>query len=164
MADQQDELKSQRQAFDFLRELFRQDNALHEGGPGAAGGLVGKVDFDLLVQTVRTIRPADYSDSERRTTEASAVSRNRRVSNCRHVAEVPSSRQPETPPDFRIQTFDLQTVLIFESSPLTNETVLRNTLDAFFYRDTITKKLLAIGVTKSKSQINHARTNPIRPF
>jgi hypothetical protein len=25
MADQQDELKSQRQAFDFLRELFRQD-------------------------------------------------------------------------------------------------------------------------------------------
>jgi hypothetical protein len=25
MADQRDELKSQRQAFDFLRELFRQD-------------------------------------------------------------------------------------------------------------------------------------------
>jgi hypothetical protein len=48
-----------------------------------------------------------------------------------------------------------QTVLIFEFFlPLTNETVLRNALDALFYRDTIQKKLLlAIGVTELKSQI-----------
>jgi hypothetical protein len=46
-----------------------------------------------------------------------------------------------------------KTVLIFEFFlPLTNETVLRNALDALFFRDTLQKKLLALGFTALKSQ------------
>ncbi|HEU4937261.1 MAG TPA: hypothetical protein VFT39_12445 [Vicinamibacterales bacterium] len=46
-----------------------------------------------------------------------------------------------------------KTVLIFEFFlPLTNETVLRNALDALFYRDALQKKLLALGLAALKSQ------------
>ncbi len=45
-------------------------------------------------------------------------------------------------------------VLIFEFfMPLTNETHLRNTLDALFYRDTVLNRLRAVGVTELQERI-----------
>ena len=55
---------------------------------------------------------------------------------------------------YAYQRTTYETVLIFECFlPLTNETVLRNELDALFYKDTIQKKLLTIGLVDLKALI-----------
>ena len=55
---------------------------------------------------------------------------------------------------YAYQRTTYETVLIFEFFlPLTNETVLRNELDALFYKDTIQKKLLTIGLVDLKALI-----------
>ena len=154
MADQQDELKSQRQAFDFLGELFRQDKLFTKADLAQQAGWSEKSistywskQFEPFVQPIPPIlRGAQQKHQPYRVTDV-FLTVGTWPKFRRHV-----SQKRRLTFEYKHSTY--QTVLIFEFFlPLTNETVLRNALDALFYRDTIQKKLLAIGVTELKSQI-----------
>jgi hypothetical protein len=154
MADQRDELKSQRQAFDFLRELFRQDTLFTKADLAQQAGWSEKAistywskQFEPFVQPITPIlRGARQKHQPYRVTDVFLT-----VGTWPRFGRHVSQKRRLT---FEYKHSTYQTVLIFEFFlPLTNETVLRNALDALFYRDTIQKKLLAIGVAGLKSQI-----------
>jgi hypothetical protein len=90
-----DKLKAQREAFDFLREHFREDEPFPQADlqhqthwSQKSISTYWSKQFEPFVQA----RPAA---SEREGEEESTVSRDRRFSNGRHVAEVSASSKPE---------------------------------------------------------------------
>ena len=154
MSDQQDESKNQREAFHFLRECFREDRAFTKAELAQQVGWSDKSistywskHFQPFLQLANPIlKGAQKKQQQYRVTDVFLTvgtwpKFRRHVSQKRHLT-------------FEYEHSEYQTVLIFEFFlPLTNETVLRNALDALFYRDTIQKKLLAIGLVELKSQV-----------
>lgn len=151
MSDQQDETRNQRRAFEFLREHFRQDEPFtkdelekHAGWSEKSLSTYWSKQFEPFIQPVH---PREKGPGQLyRVTDVFLI-----------VGTWPKFRRHVS--QKRRLTYEYkhtlyQTVLMFEFFlPLTNETVLRNALDALFYRDTIQKKLLAIGLMPLKDQI-----------
>lgn len=154
MADQQDELKSQREAFEFLREHFRQDKPFTKTDLAQQAGWSEKSistywskQMEPFVQPIPPILKGSQQKHQQYRVTDVFLSVGTWPKFRRHV----SQKRRLT---FEYKHSAYQTVLIFEFFlPLTNETVLRNALDALFYRDTIQKKLLAIGFMELKSKI-----------
>ena len=154
MAEQQDEQKSQREAFEFLREHFRQDKPFTKSDLQGQTGWSDKSistywskQFEPFLQPVAPIlKGPQQKDQQYRVTDVFLI-----------VGTWPKFRRHVS--QKRRLTFEYNhatygTVLMFEFFlPLTNETVLRNALDALCYRDTIQKKLLALGLTALKMQV-----------
>ena len=151
MSDQQDERKSQREAFQFLRERFREDKPFTKADLAKQVGWSEKSistywskQFQPFLQLVPPILKGaqkKYRVTDVFLTVGTWPKFRRHVSQKRRLT-------------FEYEHSEYQTVLIFEFFlPLTNETVLRNALDALFYRDTIQKKLLAIGLHELKLQV-----------
>lgn len=151
MSDQQDETKSQRQAFEFLRERFRQDKPFTKGDLGQQAGWSDKSistywskHFEPFIQPVHPIQKGPAQ--QYRVTDVFRI-----VGTWPKFRRHVSQKRKLT---YEYEHATYQTVLIFEFFlPLTNETVLRNALDALFYRDTIQKKLLAMGLMTLKTQV-----------
>ena len=153
MPDQPDETKNQREAFHFLRECFREDRAFSKAELAQQVGWSDKSistywskHFQPFLQLAPPIlKGAQKKQQQYRVTDVFLTVGTwprfrRHVSQKRHLT-------------FEYEHLEYHTVLIFEFFlPLTNETVLRNALDALFYRDTIQKKLLAIGLAELKSR------------
>ena len=136
MSDQAD-LKSQRDAFKFLREHFREDGAFTKaslaqetGWSSVSVSTYWSKQFAPFVQPIPPLlKGADRKDQKYRVTDVFLT-----------VGTWPKFRRHVS--QKRRLTFDYthtvsEAVLIFEFFlPLTNETVLRNALDALFYRNT----------------------------
>ena len=154
MSDQQHERKSQREAFQFLRECFRGDKPFTKADLAKQAGWTEKSistywskHFEPFLQLVPPIlkggqkKHQQYRVTDVFLTVGTWPKFRRHVSQKRRLT-------------YEYEHSEYQTVVIFEFFlPLTNETVLRNALDSLFYRDTIQKKLLAIGLLELKSQI-----------
>ena len=155
MVDQKDKQKRQREAFDFLREHFREDSPFTRADLEQQAGWSEKSistywskQFEPFVQPIPPIlKRSQQKHQQYRVTDV-----------FRTVGTWPKFRRHVSQKrrlTFEYERSEYQTVLIFEFFlPLTNETVLRNALDALFYRDTINKKLLAIGFGKLRAQID----------
>jgi hypothetical protein len=149
------ELKNQKDAFEFFREHFRKDKAFTSSDflkhvPGwkwkSASTYWSKQFEPFLTRVPPILRGKKaQADQQWRVTDVFLI-----------VGTWPKFRRHVS--QKRRLTFEYthaayKTVLIFEFFlPLTNETVLRNALDALFYRDTLQKKLLALGFAALKSQ------------
>jgi hypothetical protein len=117
-----------------------------------------EISQHILVETIRALCQTSFSDPKRQRTERSKVSRHSRVLAVgtwtkfrRHV----SQKRRLT---FEYDHSTYETVLLFDFFlPLTNETVLRMSLDSLFYKDTIQKQLLAIGIQTLRQQFKTAK-------
>jgi hypothetical protein len=149
------ELKNQKDAFDFFREHFREDKPFTSSDflkhvPGWKWKSVSTYwskQFEPFLSRVPPISRGKRAQANQqwRVTEVFLIvgtwpKFRRHVSQKRHLT-------------FEYSHSTYETVLVFEFFlPLTNETALRNALDALFYRDTLQKKLLALGLIALKSQ------------
>lgn len=154
MAKRSDETQNQRAAFEFLREHFREDKIFTQedvqkktSWSKRSVTTYWSKQFEPFVEAVAPIlRKHQQWNQQWRVTDVFLVV-GTWLKFRRHVSQ---KRQVTFAYNHNIYT----TVLMFEFFlPLTNETVLRNALDALFYRDTIHKKLLALGFVNLKSQI-----------
>lgn len=154
MTEQQDEKKSQREAFEFLREHFRQDTPFTKADLQQQTSWSEKSistywskQFEPFVQPIPPIlKGAQQKHQQYRVTDVFLI-----VGTWAKFRRHVSQKRRLT---FEYNHAVYQTVLIFEFFlPLTNETVLRNALDALFYRDTIQKKLLALGLMNLKTHV-----------
>ena len=141
-------LKDQRAAFHFLRERFRSQEAFTKtdlqdqtSWDWDSVATYWSKQFEPFVTKVPPIlRGHGARDQRYRVTRAfmpfgSWSKFRRHVSQKRRLS-------------FPYEHSEYNTVLLFEFFlPLTNETVLRTSLDALFYRDAIQKQLLAIGIS-----------------
>lgn len=142
-----DKLKDQRAAFDFLRDKFRTQEAFTKGDLQQKTKLAWKSittywskQFEPFVRPVPPIlKGVAQKDQKFRVTRAflpfgTWTKFRRHVSQKRRLT-------------FEYEHTKYDTVLLFDFFlPLTNETVLRMSLDSLFYKDTIHKQLLAIGI------------------
>jgi hypothetical protein len=148
-----DNLKDQRAAFDFLREKFRSQDAFTKTEleqktrwDRKSVSTYWSKQFEPFVKPVPPIlKGAARKDQQFRVTRAflpfgtwtkfrGHVSQKRRLT-------------------FSYDYSTYETVLLFDFFlPLTNETVLRMSLDSLFYKDTIQKQLLAIGIQTLRRQ------------
>ena len=154
MSEHQDERQSQRDAFHFLRERFREDKPFTKADLARQVGWTDKSistywskQFQPFLQLVPPyLKGGQKKHQQYRVTDV-FLTVGTWTKFRRHV----SQKRRLT---FEYEPSTYGTVVIFEFFlPLTNETVLRNALDSLFYRDTIQKKLLAIGLLELKSQI-----------
>ena len=154
MSDQQEDQQSQRQAFDFLRERFRgnipftkADLAQQVGWTAKSISTYWSKQFEPFLKPVAPIlRGAQKRHQQYRVTDVFLT-----VGTWPKFRRHVSQKRRLT---FEYKHSEYPTVLIFEFFlPLTNETALRNALDALFYRDTIQKKLLEIGLLVLRSRI-----------
>ena len=154
MAKQQDKQERQREAFEFLREHFRENKSFAKADLKKAGWSKVTVStywskhLEPFVQPVPPIlKRSQQWQQQYRVTDVFLI-----------VGTWPKFRSHVTQKrrlTFEYRHREYQAVLVFEFFlPLTNETVLRNALDALFYRDTIQKKLLGLGLDELKSHIN----------
>lgn len=150
----QDELKNQREAFEFLREHFREDKPFTKTDlqqqtrwSDKSISTYWSKQFEPFVKPVPPIRKGQAQKHQQYRVTDVFLTVGTWPKFRRHV----SQKRRLT---FEYERTRYNTVLMFEFFlPLTNETVLRNALDALFYRNTIQKKLLAIGFMDLKAQI-----------
>lgn len=142
-----DNLKDQRAAFEFLREKFRTQDAFskgelqqHTSWDWKSTTTYWSKQFEPFVKAVPPLlKGAAQKEQKFRVTRAflpfgSWQKFRRHVSQKRRLTF-----------EYQHETYD--TVLLFDFFlPLTNETVLRLSLDSLFYRDALQKQLLAIGI------------------
>jgi hypothetical protein len=142
-----DSLKDQRAAFEFVREKFRTQDAFTKAElqqqtiwDWKSVTTYWSKQFEPFVKPVPPIlKGAAQKDQKFRVTRAflpfgTWPKFRRHVSQKRRLT-------------FEYQHEAYDTVLLFDFFlPLTNETVLRMSLDSLFYRDTLQKQLLAIGI------------------
>ncbi len=142
-----DNLKDQRAAFDFLREKFRSQDAFSKGDLQKQTSWVWKSTTTYWSKWVEPfvkpipplLKGAAQKDQKFRVTRAflpfgSWTKFRRHASQKRRLT-------------FKYTHEIYDTVLLFDFFlPLTNETVLRLSLDSLFYRDTLQKQLLAVGI------------------
>src|SRR2546428_6700188 len=154
MTDEQDDRRTQYEAFKFLRERFRTDTPFTKADLAQQAGWAEKSlstywskQFEPFVQPIPPIlRGSQQKDQQYRVTDVFLI-----VGTWGKFRRHVSQKRRLT---FEYDHAVYSTVLMFEFFlPLTNDTVLRNALDALFYRDTIQKKLLALNLMTLKTQV-----------
>jgi len=154
MAKKIDETKRQRLAFEFFGEQFRQDKPFTQAELQAKTGWSEKSTstylskhFEPFLKPVAPILTAAKKKHQQYRVTDVLLMVGKWSKFRRHV----SQKRKLT---YQYNRTIYKTVLIFEFFlPLTNETVLRNELDALFFKNTIHKKLLTIGLIELKAQI-----------
>jgi hypothetical protein len=153
-----DNLKDQRAAFDFLREKFRSQESFTKielqqktSWDWKSVSTYWSKQFEPFVKPVSPIlKGSARKDQKYRVTRAflpfgTWTKFRRHVSQKRRLT-------------FEYDHSTYETVLLFDFFlPLTNETVLRMSLDSLFYKDTIQKQLLAIGIQTLRQQFKTAK-------
>ncbi len=145
MAD--DNLKDQRAAFDFLREKFRAQDAFTKSDlqektswDWKSVSTYWSKQFEPFVKPVPPILKGSAQKDQRFRVTRAFLPFGTWTKFRRHV-----SQKRRLTFEYDHATYDA--VLLFDFFlPLTNETVLRMSLDSLFYKDTIQKQLLAIGI------------------
>lgn len=142
-----DNLKDQRAAFEFLREKYRSQDAFTKedlqkqtSWDWKSVSTYWSKHFEPFAKPVPPILKGAAQKEQRFRVTRSFLPFGTWVKFRRHV----SQKRRIT---FEYQHDIYDTVLLFDFLlPLTNETVLRLSLDSLFYRDTLQKQLLAIGI------------------
>jgi hypothetical protein len=149
-----DETKRQRLAFEFFGDHFREDKTFTLADLAAKTGWTPKTastylskHFEPFTKPVPPILKAQQQKHQAYRVTDVLLMIGKWSKFRRHVSQ---KRKLTYEYDLTIYS----TVLIFEFFlPLTNETVLRNELDALFFKNTIHKKLLTNGLVELKAQI-----------
>jgi transcriptional regulator with XRE-family HTH domain len=149
-----DETKRQRLAFEFFGDHFREDKPFTQADLAAKTGWSPKTastylskHFEPFIKPVPPIRKGQQQKHQAFRVTDVLLMIGKWTKFRRHV----SQKRKLT---YQYDRSVYQTVLMFEFFlPLTNETVLRNELDALIFKNTIQKKLLTIGLVELKSQI-----------
>jgi len=149
-----DETKRQRLAFEFFGDHFREDKAFTLADLAVKTGWTPKTastylskHFEPFTKPVPPILKGQQQKHQAYRVTDVLLMIGKWSKFRRHVSQ---KRKLTYEYDRTIYS----TVLIFEFFlPLTNETVLRNELDALFFKNTIHKKLLTIGLVELKGQI-----------